>query len=143
MSSSEDQGKGCAAVLVLGGFFIAGIVWLVVALSGGFNFSNGYRDGYVQKFSEKGWVWKTHEGEMAMAGFRGNKNGVSSIWSFSVLDDDVRKQLEDVTEEDHVRLHYKQYWGVLPWYGDSQYRIVRVEKLERKKGSAEHQGPLP
>ena len=49
-------------VLVLG-------LWTLITLN--YTYSSGERAGYVQKISQKGWVCKTWEGELAMANLPG------------------------------------------------------------------------
>ena len=46
------------------------------------SYSDGNRAGYIQKFSHKGWLCKTHEGELAMT----TVPGVAPVfWDFSSL----------------------------------------------------------
>src|SRR6476661_1180173 len=72
-------------------------VWVALR----FNYSDGERAGYVQKFSRKGWVCKTWEGELAMANLPG---AMPQIFTFSVRDDAVAAQLNKSLGQ-RVRLH--------------------------------------
>ncbi|TQK10212.1 hypothetical protein [Herbaspirillum sp. SJZ107] len=62
-------------------------------------YSEGVRVGVIQKFSQKGIVNKSWEGEMVQEGERvkakGNGAGVTNIWKFSVLDPAIARQLDD------------------------------------------------
>lgn len=60
--------------------------------------SDGVRTGVVQKFSKKGWVIKSWEGELVMQGekIRGNQYGVKggNVWKFSVNDPEIAKVID-------------------------------------------------
>lgn len=63
-------------------------------------YSDGVRQGVIQKFSSKGFLSKSWEGEMVQAGVRGKSDGsgnssLSNIWKFSVTDAAVAKKLEE------------------------------------------------
>ena len=106
-----------------------GLGWI----NGGFEFSDGYREGTVQKFSYKGFIWKTDEGELAMAGFKssgGENPTMSNVFAFTVSDAKIKEEIRALRATDKVRLHYKQYLLVPPWRGDTQYFIYKVEKIE-------------
>ena len=105
--------------------------------AGGFEFSEGFREGHVQKFSHKGIIWKTWEGEMALPGFKqvgtGDEAHMSNTFEFSVVDPQVQKEIQALHATEYVRLYYKQYFASPPTMGNSQYRIVKVEKLQEGK----------
>jgi uncharacterized protein YxeA len=88
-------------------------------------YSEGYRAGELVKFSHKGIVFKTWEGEISQ--------GVSEaqIFSFSVEDseNEVIKDLQDFQGES-VKLMYKERYATFPWLGDTKYFITKVEKTE-------------
>jgi hypothetical protein len=56
-------------------------LWTLFTLT--WSYSAGERAGYVQKFSEKGWICKTWEGEMAMVSMPGT---VAEKFYFTVHD---------------------------------------------------------
>ena len=90
--------------------------WAAVTL--GFSYSSGERVGYLQKFSQKGWVCKTWEGELAMASMPG---AMPEIWKFSVRDDDVAAQLR-LNQGKRVAVAYKEHKGVpTSCFGETSY----------------------
>ena len=112
---------------------IVGILGAIVfgAFGGGCNVSNGYRDGNVYKVADKGRCWTTHEGEMAVIGYRGGDMGQGNVWAFTVKDSKVWDDLHNVTGEDLVRLHYRQKMWTWWWNGDTNYFIEKVEVLRK------------
>jgi len=102
-----------------------GAAYIIIAFN--YSYSDGNRAGYIQKFSRKGWICKTHEGELAMT----TVPGVAPIfWEFSVRDEEVAVQLSKMMGKRLV-LHYKEY-RYLPTscFGDTAYFVDRVEVQE-------------
>lgn len=92
-----------------------------------YSYSDGNRAGYIQKFSSKGWVCKTHEGELAMT----TVPGIAPVlWEFTVWDDKVAAQLSQVMGK-RVVLHYKEF-RYLPTtcFGDTTYFVDHFEVQE-------------
>jgi hypothetical protein len=86
------------------------------------NYSEGERAGYLQKFSRKGWICKTYEGELALTTIPGT---APVIWDFSVWDEKVAKQMSSLLGK-KVILHYKEYrnlptdcFGATAYYVDA------------------------
>lgn len=89
-------------------------------------YSEGHRDGYVQKFSRKGIIRKSWEGDLALAG-SARSQAVGNVWHFTVSDPEVVKNIEFVNAGQLVRLHYDEYlWTI---NGETNYRITKVELL--------------
>ena len=86
-------------------------------------YSEGVRSGELIKFSNKGMIFKTYEGELSQ-GISG-----AQIFSFSVLDSD-EKVIADLKElEGHyVKLTYVERYKTFPWWGDSKYFITEAKK---------------
>ena len=102
-----------------------GAAYLLVAFN--WSYSDGSRAGYIQKLSQKGWICKTWEGELAMT----TVPGVAPIlWSFSVWDKQVADDLTKVMGK-RVILHYKEY-RYLPTtcFGETDYYVDRIEVQE-------------
>lgn len=109
------------------------LVLSILALSGLVNaecYSEGVRIGTVQKFSAKGWVNKSWEGELVMDGtkFSSNANGSrgGNVWKFSVLEPAVASQIDDAVMTGRpVALKYCQVVLTLG-QTDTQYRITKA-----------------
>jgi hypothetical protein len=106
-------------VLLLAGF----IYWKYF-----FDYSSGYRSGLLQKFSHKGTIFKTYEGEMILSSIRSNTNTTlaSEKFLFSVKEEAVAKQLE-LLQGRMVTVHYSMKNGTLPWRGDTPYIVDSVK----------------
>jgi hypothetical protein len=102
--------------LVLIGLYTLFMLW--------YSYSDGDRAGVLQKFSKRGWICKTWEGEIAMYVVGGV---APQIWNFSVRDDAVAEQLQAAVGQ-QVRLHYAEHRG-LPTncFGETDYFVNRVE----------------
>ena len=99
-------------------------VWSWIALS--YSYSDGYRAGYVQKFSKKGWICKTWEGELAMVNLPG---AAQERWVFSVRDDSIVALINGSMGQ-RVSLHYEEKRGIpTTCFGETDYFIVGVQPL--------------
>ncbi|MFO1455534.1 MAG: hypothetical protein U1F18_04760 [Steroidobacteraceae bacterium] len=102
-------------VILLG----AGWTWFTLSWS----YSDGDRGGVLQKFSRKGWVCKTYEGELAMYVVAGV---APQIWSFSARDPQVAADLSRYVGE-RVQLHYTEHVGIpTNCFGETRYFVDRV-----------------
>lgn len=107
------------------------------------SYGDGYREGYFQKFSRKGNIFKSYEGEMVLEGFGTKRMPKNTSFSanyfyFSVIDEQIADSLEQCIGK-VVKVHYTQYLRSLPWRGDNynnknqergQYIVDRIEKVE-------------
>lgn len=99
-------------------------LWTVIALS--WPYSSGDRAGYVQKFSHKGWLCKTWEGELAMVNVPG---AMQDRFTFSVRDDSVAQVISRFMGS-RVSLHYEQHRGVpFRCFGDTEYFVTGVRPV--------------
>ena len=86
-------------------------------------YSAGVRAGILQKFSEKGWVCKTWEGELAMTTVPGV---APTLWSFTVRDAAVANQVAGALGK-RVVLHYREHRGVpTQCFGDTPYFVDSI-----------------
>lgn len=112
-------------------YWILGFVFIILAVlvywKFYFTYSEGNRAGLLQKFSNKGNVFKTYEGEMILSSIESNKNVplASEKFFFSVKDKDVAKKLDSLQGK-FVILHYTEKHGSLPWRGDTPYLVDEV-----------------
>jgi hypothetical protein len=87
------------------------------------DYSNGYRSGMLQKFSQKGWICKTYEGELWQSVVA---NVAPNIWLFSVREDRVARQLDSLVGK-QLRLHYTEHRGIpVSCFGDTRYFVDSV-----------------
>jgi hypothetical protein len=93
-----------------------------------FTYSAGNRTGLLQKFSYKGTVFKTYEGELILSSIRSQNNVAlaSEKFFFSVTSEAVAKKLENLQGQ-FVTVHYKMKNGTLPWRGDSKYLVDSIK----------------
>lgn len=90
------------------------------------SYSDGDRSGVLYKFSRKGWICKTWEGELNLT-----PGGASpSIWYFTVRDDDVAKLINGALGQ-KVALHYSEHPGVpTSCFGDTRYYVTAVRPIK-------------
>ena len=86
-------------------------------------FSTGVRTGELIRFSKRGVLFKTWEGEMSQ-GISG-----AQIFSFSVQtsEKDVVEKLENLQGK-YVKLNYLERYRTFFWVGDSRFFITGVEE---------------
>lgn len=100
-------------------------LYLLIVLN--WSFSDGDRAGYLQKFSRKGWICKTYEGELAMTTVPGL---APTIWNFTVRDEPVAKQINRLLGK-KVVLHYREHRGIpTTCFGETPYFVDRVTLAE-------------
>ncbi|MRW94289.1 hypothetical protein GJ699_30370 [Duganella sp. FT80W] len=104
-----------AAALLL----LAAYTWVMLHVS----YSDGERAGYLQKFSSRGWVCKTWEGEILLTSMPG---AIPEKFEFSVRDESVARDLTNATGK-RVILTYAQHKGVpSQCFGETEYYITKV-----------------
>jgi hypothetical protein len=100
-------------------------LWTWAALS--FSYSKGDRSGYVRKLSQKGWLCKTWEGELALVNVPGER---ADVFDFSVRDDDVARQINELQGQ-RVAVEYEQHVGVpTSCFGETEYFVTRVRRVQ-------------
>lgn len=144
MKSNGNFKLYAAGVGVLALVLFVGYLWVA---SSGWTYSVGNRAGVANKFSKKGMMFKTWEGELSMGAI--DQGGVREKWAFSVLADQTQmtvdnndnlvpvengKRVVDLLQEaldsgHRVRLLYRQQRGVQSWKGATDYFIVNVERV--------------
>jgi len=109
--------------------FLIGIVVLVALVAGYFavvlhwSYSTGERAGWVQKFSSKGWLCKTWEGELALVSLPGTS---VEKFLFTVRDDGIAAQINKVMGQ-RVSVHYEQKVGLpTTCFGETRYYVTGV-----------------
>lgn len=92
-----------------------------------FVFGEGVKAGSLNYFVKKGIIFKTYEGRIVQEGFQSPSAGAlqSNEFRFSVENEEVALRLERSSGK-HVELRYKEYNGILPWRGASNYVVTEV-----------------
>ncbi|MGX9218544.1 hypothetical protein ACWV27_09065 [Massilia varians] len=104
-----------AAIVVLFALY----TWFTLSWS----YSEGERAGYLQKFSKKGWLCKTWEGEILLSSMPG---AIPERFAFTVRDDAVVKQLQNAMGQ-RVQITYEQHVGVpTSCFGETGYFATRA-----------------
>ena len=127
-TSSRTSGR---TKFLLGGITLVAVgiaaivLYTLVTLS--VSYSDGDRAGILQKFSRKGWICKTYEGELAMSYTPGM---APVLWYFSVRDDAVAAKIKDAQGK-RVVVHYNEHRGVpTDCFGETQYYVDDVRVIE-------------
>jgi hypothetical protein len=126
MRAYDQRGIGMLKVLLA-------LLVIVVLLAGYFwlawhwSYSSGERAGWVQKFSRKGWICKTWEGEMAMVSMPGS---TTEKFAFTVWDDAAAEQINKNMGR-RVALHYEQKVGLpTSCFGETRHYVTQVTLVE-------------
>jgi hypothetical protein len=92
-----------------------------------YTYSEGYRAGLLQKFSHKGAIFKTYEGEMILSSVSSTSNVAiaSEKFFFSVTKKELAIQF-DTLQGRNVILHYIEKNGPVFWRGDSRYLVDSI-----------------
>jgi hypothetical protein len=99
---------------------LTGFTWLTLHWS----YSDGERAGFVQKFSRKGWLCKTWEGEMALVTLPGT---ISEKFLFTVRDAAVAAKL-NANIGRRMRVHYEQRkWVPSSCFGDTEFFVTDAQ----------------
>ena len=107
-----------AVVLLVAGYFLFVFNW---------SYSEGERAGWIQKFSSKGWLCKTWEGELAMVSMPGS---MSEKFFFTVWDDATAEQINKVMGK-RVSLHYEEKVGIpTSCFGETRYYVTKINVVE-------------
>ena len=98
--------------------------WTAITLN--WDYSRGTRTGYVQKFSKKGWLCKTWEGEIAMVNVPG---AMQERFSFTVRNDSIAGLINRFQGQ-RVVLDYEEHKGIpSSCFGDTPYFVNGVRAL--------------
>lgn len=93
-------------------------------------YSSGERVGYVQKFSKKGYVCKTWEGEIVLVSMPGTQ---AEKFVFTVTDDLIAKRVNDSLGQ-RVKLIYEEHKGIpSSCFGETPYFVQDIKVLEQQR----------
>ncbi len=114
--------------------FFRWMLFLLIILLAGFvylkyfyTYSEGYRAGLLQKFSHKGTIFKTYEGEMILSSVASTRDIAiaSEKFQFTVINEDLIRSF-DTLQGSNIIVHYEQKSGAVFWRGDSKYLVDSV-----------------
>jgi hypothetical protein len=92
-----------------------------------FVYSKGERAGYLQKFSQKGWIFKTWEGELSMINLPGSS---PEKFLFSVRSADVAQKVEMHLGQ-RVNIVYEEHRGIpVNWFGETPHFVVDIKPVQ-------------
>jgi hypothetical protein len=92
------------------------------------SYSSGERAGYVQKFSKRGWLFKTWEGELAMVTIPGT---LVDKFYFTVRQDSIATKI-NATLGKKVALIYEQHIGIpTTIFGETEYFVTDVRLIDQ------------
>ncbi len=94
-------------------------------------FGEGVKAGELNYIVKKGYVFKTFEGRLIQAGFKGGQNSTvqSNEFMFSVEKQEIADSLMRCSGRT-VELYYKEYKGTLPWRGMSEYVVDSIVSVQ-------------
>lgn len=127
-TQTKPRGKRHWGVILFGVLVILPVLlvtlWTTIALS--WTYSAGNRAGYIQKFSDKGWICKTWEGELSMVNFPG---AAPEKFVFSVRSDSVAREITKLMGS-RVALTYEEHRGIpLRCFGETNYYVTGVKPV--------------
>lgn len=113
-----------SAILIVG-LLIFGYIWFYVPFS-----DSGVKAGILNNVKHKGIIFKTYEGELIQSGFRPGQQGLqSNEFQFSVESKELYEKLMPLSGQ-NVKLHYKEYYGALPWRGYTKFIVDSIIAAE-------------
>ena len=126
MSRRRAQ-RGAIVPLLIGLVVVAALVAGYFAIVLNWNYSTGERAGWVQKFSKKGWLCKTWEGELALVTMPGP---MQEKFLFTVWDDAVAEQINHSMGK-RVSLHYEEKIGLpTTCFGETRHFVTGIKSVE-------------
>lgn len=97
-------------------------------------FGEGVKAGELNFVVRKGYIFKTWEGRLIQTGYKSRVPGSvqSNEFEFSVANDRIAEQLK-LSGGKLVELGYKEYFGALPWRGNTKYIVDTIFAITELK----------
>lgn len=97
-------------------------------------FGEGVKSGTLNYVVYKGMFFKTYEGKLIQSGLRSGAAGTiqSYEFEFSVEDPEIANRLM-LEGGENVELHYKEYFGRLPWRGYTKYIVDEIISVDGRR----------
>jgi hypothetical protein len=111
-----------AGILALPALLLA--IWTAITLT--YTYSKGERAGYIQKLSQKGWICKTWEGELAMVNMPG---AAQERFPFTVRSDSIAQVMTKMMGS-RVAITYEEHRGVPgTCFGETGYYVTNAKAV--------------
>ncbi len=128
MQKIKDKARRVTKVILWGGLLV-----LILGATGyyfwrTYTYSDGTKTGTLYKISRRGYIFKTYEGELQLAGT--DMMTQLSVWDFSAKDGAVAEQLRQL-EGQMVTCYYHELQDAFPWQGDTDYIVYKVEATKK------------
>lgn len=128
-TTNQPKKRKWKKFLMISGLVLIGLFVAYVFLCG-MTYSTGARTGIVIKISQKGYLFKTYEGELNLGGISEGDGTImpTRIWQFSVQKNDTATyNTLTNTQGKHVRLHYREVYKNFFWQSETPYLVEKVE----------------
>ncbi len=99
----------------------------------GRTYSDGFRTGVVIKISQKGFLFKTYEGEINLGGITQGDGTImnKNIWTFSIQKNDTATyNLITRNQGKQIRLHYQEVLKSFFWQSETPYFVDKAELVK-------------
>jgi hypothetical protein len=136
LNAIKRKAEKALLILVVVIFALASI-YLLVAYH--FSYSKGESVGFVQKFSYKGWLCKSWEGEQLRAVM--NLQTVPEKFLFTAKDDSVAEKINQSLGQ-KVILIYEEHQGLPSCFGDTTHFVVDVHEAPPPLGAPSTENTL-
>lgn len=93
--------------------------------------ASSVKAGQLNYVMYKGFIFKTYEGKLIQTGIKTAAAGgiQSNEFEFSVANKDLAEELMNMAGK-NVKLHYREYFGALPWRGYTRFIVDSIVAVE-------------
>ena len=106
-------------LIIIVALLCAAYTWITLT----YVYADGSRAGFLQKFSKRGWICKTWEGELVTGSMLGNQEK----FSFSVRDEELAKLVASQIGK-RVEIEYHQHVGVpTNCFAETEYFVRAIK----------------
>ncbi|MDR2680742.1 MAG: hypothetical protein LBC47_08050 [Tannerella sp.] len=97
-------------------------------------YAEGIKSGKLNYVVYQGFVFKTYEGKLILSGIKPSESGgvPSNEFLFSIAKKDIAEKLMHAGGKT-VELHYTEYFGAVPWRGQSRYVVDEIVDISDEK----------
>ena len=96
-----------------------------------FVFGEGVKSGELNYVVYKGVLFKTYEGKLIQSGIRSKAAGTVQSYEFEFSVENERLARELMLQGGRtLELHYKEYFGALPWRGFTKFVVDSIVSVE-------------